>query len=364
MYRSRNKVNSLIIPTFIFFVFLTISAVCLIPKWQIDDIGKTPQVNPSPSPSPSTLDKKQILELEDNLRKTIIQGLSSLSGALFLITAYFTWKQYTLTNQKQSSERFAQAISQLGNKDSIAVRLGGIYSLGRLAEESEQKYYKEVVAVLTHYVRENAAYKQKDKVSKPFYQFGLVKEEPSSKKVGSDIQAILDILKELSKLMGKDAQPLDLSKTDLQGANLDDFEFPAKSNLEDANLEKVNLKGAILKETNLNKTNFKLANLESANLEKTKLEGAIFTDATLTTAKFNEVQNSVGADFTKAKLNGAEFKGANLIKANLTEANLTGANLERVILDEAILTEAIFVNAKNLHEDDIKHAVDWETIKR
>jgi hypothetical protein len=353
MYRHRNKINALMIPLGIIVFIAIISAVCEIPKWQINDISK------SPVPKNQSLNKKQILELEDTLRKTIIQGLGSLSGALFLITAYFTWKQYTLTNQKQSSERFAQAISQLGNKDSIAIRLGGIYSLRRLAEESGQEYYKEVVAVLTHYVRENAAYRQKDKVSKPFYQFGLVKEEPSSKKVGSDIQAILDILKELSRLMKKDAQPLDLSKTDLQEANLDKFGFPVGSNLEGANLENASLERAILKGINLNQTNFKDANLKSAHLEKAKLSNAIFTKAYLFEAKFNGVQDLGEVDFSEAILIGAEFKGV-----DLTKANLTGANLEKVRWDGAILTEAIFTNTKNLNEDHIKRAIDWGTIRR
>ena len=53
------------------------------------------------------------------------------------------------------TERFTRAIAQLGDKENMAIRLGGIYALERLAKDSE-KDHGPIMEVLTAYVRENA----------------------------------------------------------------------------------------------------------------------------------------------------------------------------------------------------------------
>jgi ABC-type multidrug transport system fused ATPase/permease subunit len=63
-------------------------------------------------------------------------------------------EELRLTRQGQMTERFTQAIEQLGS-DKLEIKLGGIYSLERTAQE-EQNYHWPVMEVLTSYVRQHA----------------------------------------------------------------------------------------------------------------------------------------------------------------------------------------------------------------
>ena len=45
-----------------------------------------------------------------------------------------------ISQEGQITERFTKAIDQLGNKDSLAVRVGGIYALERIARDSERDH--------------------------------------------------------------------------------------------------------------------------------------------------------------------------------------------------------------------------------
>ena len=103
------------------------------------------------------------------------------------------------------TERFTKAIAQLGDTE-MAIRLGGIYALERLAKDSETDHGP-IMEVLTAYVRENAPRQEEDpqKAAAP----------------PTDIQAILTVIvrrETTGKNRGND--PLDLNHTRLTRANL------------------------------------------------------------------------------------------------------------------------------------------------
>jgi hypothetical protein len=50
------------------------------------------------------------------------------------------------------TERFTRAVEQLGNKESLTIRLGGIYALERIAQDSERDHWT-VMEVLCSFVR-------------------------------------------------------------------------------------------------------------------------------------------------------------------------------------------------------------------
>ena len=75
------------------------------------------------------------------------------------------------------TERFTKAIAQLGDKE-MAIRLGGIYALERLAKDSETDHGP-IMEVLTAYVREKAPRKNDDS------------EPQAAERPPTDIQAIL-----------------------------------------------------------------------------------------------------------------------------------------------------------------------------
>jgi hypothetical protein len=95
-------------------------------------------------------------DVEDNFRKTIGQ---LLGGAAVLIGAGFAYLQFT---QQQNaahdlliSNQVSKGFDQLGQggDDKVAVRLGGIYALEGVMNDSE-RYHKPVLEALCAFVRD------------------------------------------------------------------------------------------------------------------------------------------------------------------------------------------------------------------
>jgi hypothetical protein len=89
-----------------------------------------------PSPHPQSRDKSKAI---NDVRTTLLQGIG---GAVILLGAYFTYRQLQtgreqlqIAQQGQVTERFTRAIDQLGHAE-LDVRLGGIYALERIANDS------------------------------------------------------------------------------------------------------------------------------------------------------------------------------------------------------------------------------------
>jgi hypothetical protein len=92
---------------------------------------------------------KDRVDLELKARQTMAQ---ILGGAALLVGLYFTSQTLHVSQEGQITDRFTKAIDQLG-KDSLTVRLGGIYALERIARNSESDHWT-VMEVLTAFVRE------------------------------------------------------------------------------------------------------------------------------------------------------------------------------------------------------------------
>ena len=151
------------------------------------------------------------------------------------------------------TDRFTKAIAQLGDCK-MAIRLGGIYALERIAKDSE-KDHGPIMEVLTAYVRENAPSREE--------------EEDTPEAPGpppTDIQAILTVIgRRETTDDNRLNNPLDLSYTQLSGANLTG-----------ANLTGANLTGADLFETDLFETDLcgvslaKVKHLTEAQVKEAK----------------------------------------------------------------------------------------------
>lgn len=92
-------------------------------------------------------DRKDRIDLESKSRQTLAQ---IVGGAVLLVGLYFTAQTLRTTQEGQITDRFTKAIDQLG-KDNLAVRLGGIYALERIARDSESDHWA-VMEVLTAFV--------------------------------------------------------------------------------------------------------------------------------------------------------------------------------------------------------------------
>jgi hypothetical protein len=258
---------------------------------------------------------------EEAFNKSVIAANKSADAAL---------KNAEAAQDKQITERFTKAVEQLASPE-MAVRLGGIFALERIAKDSEKDHWT-IMEVLTAFVREKRLLKKEEQA-----------ENEQLAKIPTDIQAALFVIGRRDIEKDPENQKLDLSNVSITGANL------SKAKLKGANFYQANLQQANFNEANLQQANLNEAKLEGANLNEAKLEGAILTDTQLQ-----------GADLGKAKLQGANLGGAKLQGARLSEAKLQRAclqlaDLQSTRLNHAQLQEANLRQA-NLQEADLNEA--------
>lgn len=75
-------------------------------------------------------------DVESSTRTGIIAGLAGLAALGSLVV---TSRTYRITEQGHITDRYTKAIQQVGD-EKLAVRLGGIYALERLAVDSERDH--------------------------------------------------------------------------------------------------------------------------------------------------------------------------------------------------------------------------------
>lgn len=295
-------------------------------------------------PSYSTIAK----DLADILVRAIT-GAVQLAGILVLgLGLYFTLRQvrasegnlenarHTLetTRQGQVNDRFIKAIEQLGDKDSITMRLGGIYALEGIARQSDDLYWP-VMEVLTGFLREYA--RPPAEVFEPEIEIESDSAVTLQKLRPTDIQAIFTVLARRRKsYTNGEMERLDLRgthwrSTDLRGTDLSGADF-AGADFGRADLFGTDLRGAVLAE----------AFLARAFLAESFLVGAFLVRADLREADLQM------AKLGMAKLFGADLRGANLFGANLSGADVRGANLSGADLTEANLSEVIGLTVAQL----------------
>lgn len=244
--------------------------------------------------------------------------------------------QMVLSEQGQIADRFGKAIEHLGST-TIDIRLGGIYSLERVAHDSPADH-PTVYEVLTAFVRTHSPLTP------------CVAPEPgthSGSLLPVDVQAaVAAVGRRATSHDGPN--PIDLEASCLAGIDL------AAARLDGANLTGADLGGATLDGAHLTGAHLAYAHLTFVRLFEAKLTGATLDGADLTGAAPTGADLS-GAHLAAAHLNGAQLNRVNLtgaylggaqvigalaFNANLTGANLYGANLNGASLFGANLTRA------------------------
>jgi len=241
-----------------------------------------------------------------------------MAGAAGGVGIYFTWsnlqnartslqltqesseENLRLTREGQITERFTQAIEQLGATDDegnkrLEIRLGGIYALERIAQDSLQRDYSTVFAVLSAYVRENTPRststliptweiptweKPNTEAEHPLrrrlrrlhtvftsretdQEVGTNQPETESQhnRPPTDVQTILEVLSRLRRL---------------EESGIVSAKLGAAIDLRGADLSEAILSEAVFSGANLSLANPSLANLSLANLSGANLSGAYF----------------------------------------------------------------------------------------
>jgi len=352
------------------------------------------------------LKDKERLEAENGARQTLVQ---LAGGVLLFAGAWVAWAQLQeqhnantttasvaeqnlrlaqdnllLTKQAQATERFTRALDQL-NSDRLQVRLGAIYSLGRISRDSPSDQWA-IMEILATFVREKSSWgPQAARSTTRHYQMPDFYVLPKEQRIRQDVQAALTVLgshewhsdfaeSNSGALHGYWRTWMDLSESDLRGADLMEFRGALGKTLDRrqanvrVNLQKSHLEGAQLHGAHLESASLISANLEGAAMESVGLAGASLLGATLDGARldfasldhadlddvsarktsFSDVTArgaTVSGDFTDAALDGANLRDANLRGGRFIGADLSGAVLSGANVRDADFTRAKFDKA-------------------
>ena len=235
------------------------------------------------------LNQSERFDKENEARKTMAQ---ILGGLAFLAGLYSTTATLRTSQEGQITDRFSKAIDHLGavnqkGETAVELRLGGIYALERVARDSRRDHWP-IMEILTAYVRRVGS-----------------KRTAGSEGPAPDVQAALTVIGRRNRRYERDDDPkIDLSNTDIHGANLANLHY------ENANLERSGLENSTLLE----------AHLEGAHLVEARLNGATLMRAHLQHADLRGACVE-GTDLQGTHLEGADLRGARgLIQAQIDSA--------------------------------------------
>jgi hypothetical protein len=324
-----------------FLVFLMVAgaiwALIYVPKMQV----------PVCPPGKEGLPPKICFDIENEARRTLAYIMGGLLAIIGIILAFRRIRalerqvlvgqdQLKVVQEGQITERFTRAIEQLGS-DKIEIRLGGIYALERIANDSDKDYWA-IMETLTAYVRERAAWNKQPKI----LPLGENPSSPVAKaqiKPATDIQAVLIVLGRRKYGFGKgENEPLNLSKVDLRGINLSNM------HLESVDFSKAHLEKAIVRDAHLENAYLFGAHLEEADLRDAHLEGANLINCHLEEAYLYDTQ-----------LQGADLSGAHIEEAILNGTKLKDTNLSLAHLEGVILRSATGLTQKQLAQAILNH---------
>ena len=228
----------------------------------------------------------------------------------------------------------------------LAVRLGGIYALQRLAEEHPDQYHVQIMELFCAFVR----FPTND--AKIELHSEVDEEQDEQRPIlRPDVQ---DVMRAIGL---RNPKLIRLERSQkfrpyLRNANVSYLQT-ADANLSRAWLTDADLFNSILIRADFSNARLREANLCQANLHGANLSGALLMDANLSNASITETNvsdatilraNLSGASLSDAKLSNASFRDANLSYANLAGACLTGADLKF-----ADLTGASFSRNRGVH---------------
>jgi hypothetical protein len=229
--------NVLLSVSGLLFAAALLSILWFVPEWQGSRL-------------PAAVGPADRAQLVNDYRTTLAQALAGIG---LLGGLYFTWRSLTIAREGQITERYTEAISQLGDQNR-AVRTGAMYALERIERNSQEDHWR-IVEVLTAYIRQEAAWNSQSANTSPC-------------PLRSDIQAALNVLAHREWRHTETKRTISLVNTDLRRAYLEGGHFEG-AYLPDAHLE----------EANLDKAHFQRADLTGVCLTGASLKGTDLTSA-------------------------------------------------------------------------------------
>ncbi|QUY45640.1 pentapeptide repeat-containing protein [Acaryochloris marina] len=288
----------------------------------------------------TAISREKLFQLENTTRENYLKIIQSFGGLGFLLTGYFAWrnlqmaeKNRELAEGKQVTERFSKAVELLSDSKKLEARIGGIYILGRIANDHPKDQIT-VMEVLTTFIREKSLGSDLECQCDEEYS-------------NADIQSALNVIGRRN-VENDGVRGLFLYGSNLSGVDLCD------TNFSNTVFSMCDLSNAYLRKTKLINTNF-----SGTKIKKTKLCGAFFSGANLSGANLSSTDLSesdlTDADLSESDLSESDLTDADLSESNLTDAILSSANLKRANLKRADLRET-----KEITPNQIKQASNWE----
>lgn len=189
--------------------------------------------------------------------------------------------QVEADRERRITDSFTRAVDQLGSGN-LASRLGAIYSLERIARESQRDHWP-IMETLTAFIRDRVPWTdQKEEQERD----PDIEVEPPP----TDVQAALTVIGRRNVNHEEGPQRLLLAETDLRKADLD------RADLAYAILTGVNLRGSSLRGAHLSNAELEDTRLEGACLDCTRLDGANLRGARLAQV---QLDSAFGDDDTK-----------------------------------------------------------------
>ncbi|MFG3419705.1 pentapeptide repeat-containing protein [Micromonospora sp. NPDC048063] len=197
------------------------------------------------------------IQAEKDIRSLLLQATA---GLLLIMGAITAWKQVRAAQEQlkinhatRLTTAFTAALDQLGASESLPRRVGGIYALARIAEESALGENQRVINVLSAFVRQSP--------TRPL--------DPAPPDVKTAIEVLCSI---------RGGAPINLD-----GANLRSIDLRG-ADLSDASLRGAVLVDAVLIQARLMNADLTGADLRRADLSRATLSGTIMDGADLSGA--------------------------------------------------------------------------------
>lgn len=210
-----------------------------------------------------------------------------------------TQQQMVIAQEQIITDRFSKAVEQLGSEQ-LAVRVGAIYSLERIARDSIRDHWT-VMEVLSFFIQDKCPIRNDDDII------------PQKNDAFKDVQAAVIVLGRRNSSQDPKDSNLDLSYIEVRWVSFFKGYF-------------IN---TLFFRSTLSGINFYKANLEKSN-------------------------------FWQANLTRATLFGANLSQADLVETNFHEADLRECNLSGAKINKANFAKAKGLTVEQIQSAQNWQ----
>jgi hypothetical protein len=313
----------------------------------------------------------QIVDVE--AAKAFFPTLIAVIGGPFLVWRVITSHMQAVASGQQATAAkhqadtgreahfttlFTKAVEQLGTtRDEInaeglvrtmpnlEVRLGAIYALERIAQDSERDFWP-IMEVLSAYVRNRQ--NSGDPILQPA---GLLDSDKTLKKwIESlppprvDIQAIITVIGRRS--------------TKQLARQEDDIRFVDFSN---SNLQRVNFTFGDFTYIALWSSYLEGADFEASNFIDVGLDGAFLTGASISNAMLQQATlidtHLEGANLYLTDFSGSDMRGAHFERARLEAAGFDHAHMEGAVLDGAQLFRTNLSNARGLVSSSVEKAL-------